>query len=228
MSKKTIVISLGGSLIVPKEINVSFLRKFRKLILNFIKNGNRVILVCGGGKICRKYNTAAEKIFNQVTDVDLDWLGISVTKLNAELLRVIFGNKAYEKVLSNPTKKVKTNKCILIGSGFVPGSSSDKDAVLLARTYKASTVINLTNVDYVYDKNPKKFRNAKPQKQLTWPQFLKIVGNKWDPGDNAPFGPPAAKLAQKLRIKVVVIKGSNLANLTKVLQNKSFVGTVIT
>ena len=102
MLKKTVVISLGGSLIAPKEINVAFLKEFRKLILDFVKRGNRVIIVCGGGKICRKYNAAAERVFKGVSDVDLDWLGITATRLNAELLRVVFGNKAHEEVLPNP------------------------------------------------------------------------------------------------------------------------------
>ena len=223
----TIVISLGGSLIVPQEINAAFLKKFKKLILNFIRKGNKVIIVCGGGRICRKYNAAAEKVFKGVLDVDLDWLGIAATKLNAELLRVIFSRLAYEKVLDNPTKKVKTNKKILIGSGYRPGSSSDKDAVLLARTYSASSVINLTNVDYVYDKNPKKFKNAKPLKNITWPEFRKIVGTKWDPGSNVPFGPPAARLAQKIGLEVIIINGAKLKNLSNMLSGKNYIGTII-
>jgi uridylate kinase len=225
--KETVVISLGGSLIVPQEINVAFLKKFRQLILNFIKKGNKVIIVCGGGKICRKYNSAAEKVFKGVLDVDLDWLGIAATKLNAELLRVIFSKMAYEKVLVNPSKKVKTNKKILIGSGYRPGSSSDKDAVLLAKAYGASVVINLTNVDYVYDKNPKKFKNAKPLKKITWPEFRKIVGTKWDPGSNVPFGPPAARLAQKIGLKVVIINGVKLKNLSSMLSGKKYIGSII-
>jgi uridylate kinase len=59
---KTIVLSLGGSLIVPDKIDYPFLKKFRELILSFVKRGNKVIIVCGGGKTCRKYNSAAEKI----------------------------------------------------------------------------------------------------------------------------------------------------------------------
>jgi len=225
--KETVVISLGGSLIVPEEINVVFLKKFKQLILNFVKKGNKVIIVCGGGKVCRKYNAAAEKVFKGVLDVDLDWLGIAATKLNAELVRVVFGKAAYEKVLDNPLKKVKTSKKVLIGSGYRPGSSSDKDAVLLAKAYRAAVVINLTNVDYVYDKNPKKFKNAAPLKKITWPEFRKIVGIKWDPGANVPFGPPAALLAQKIGLKVVIINGVKLANFKNVLAGKRFIGSTI-
>jgi len=225
--RNTIVISLGGSLINPGKVNVAFLKKFRQLILNYTKKGNRAVIVCGGGKLCRNYNSAAKAIYRQVTDIDLDWLGISTTKVNAELLRVVFGNKAYEKVLPDPRKKINTSKRILIGSGFVPRSSSDKDATYLAKTYKADSVINLTNVDYVYDKDPRKFKDAKLQKNLTWSQFRKIIGNKWSPGASAPFGLPAAKFAQQHGIKVIIVNGSKLANFKSVLSGKKFVGTEI-
>jgi len=225
--KETVVISLGGSLIVPEEVNIAFLKKFKRLILNFINKGNKVIIVCGGGKVCRRYNAAAKSVSRNISNTDLDWLGIAATKLNAELLRVIFSQQAYEKVLDNPSKKVKTNKRILIGSGYRPGSSSDKDAVLLANSYNASMVINLTNIDYVYNKNPKKFKNAKPLKNISWSQFRRIVGNRWDPGANVPFGPPAARLAQKIGLKVVIVNGARLSNLKKLLSEKRAKGTII-
>ena len=225
--KKTLIISIGGSIIVPDEIDARFLKKFRQLILSFVKKGNRVVIVTGGGKICRRYNEAAKKIFSNVDKTDLDWLGIAVTKLNAEFLRSLFGTWAYHKIINNPTRKVKTNKKILVGSGYLPGSSSDKDAVLLAKTFGAKTIVNLTNVDYVYDKNPKKFKSAKPLKNITWSEFRKIVGVKWDPGANWPFDPVAAKLAQKYKIKVIVCNGRKLGNFRKVLFGKKFVGTVV-
>lgn len=227
MPKKTVIISLGGSLIVPDEINVPFLKKFRQLMVQFVKNGNRAIIVCGGGKVCRRYNQAAGKINSRVSPMDLDWMGIATTRLNAELVRSIFGSLAYDRVLPDPRKKVSTSKRILIGAGFVPGSSSDKDAIMLARTFKAKVVINLTNIDHVYTKNPKKFKDAKPIINTDWPAFRKIVGYTWNPGANVPFDPVAARLAQQLRLKVVIVNGRKLANLQQVLQEKTFSGTTI-
>lgn len=224
---KPIIISLGGSIMVPDEIDINFLKKFRRIILDFVKNDHRVIIVAGGGKICRRYDAATKAIFPKVSNIDLDWIGIAFTKLNAELLKAVFSRQAYEKLIGNPTKKVETNKRILIGCGWLPGCSSDKDAVLLAKTYGAETVINLTNVNYVYDKNPKKFKSAKPLKNITWQVFRKIVGSKWDPGANWPFDPIAAKLAQRHDIKVTICNGRNLDNFRKVLAGQKFVGTVV-
>jgi len=143
---KTLVMSLGGSLIAPDGIDIHFLKNFKSVILDFIKKNNRVVLICGGGNTCRNYQKAAKIVNKKVKDRDLDWIGIATTKLNAELISGIFGDLAYESILLNPSKPVKTNKKIIVGAGYLPGSSSDKDAVLAAIAFKAKTVINLSNI----------------------------------------------------------------------------------
>lgn len=226
MQKEKIIISLGGSIIVPDEVNWMFLKKFRELIVRNQQKYSKIIIVAGGGKVCRKYNAAAEKITKIAPD-DLDWLGISATKLNAELVRVIFGKLAYEKVVNNPHQKINTEKKIIIGSGYVPGSSSDLDAVILAEQYGAKTVVNLSNISHVYDKDPRKHKDAKRIGALSWKEFKGVIGGKYKPGMNAPFDPVAAQRAEKAGIRVVVMKGTNLANIRKFIEKKPFSGTVI-
>ncbi|MFA5070553.1 MAG: UMP kinase [Patescibacteria group bacterium] len=223
---KTFIISLGGSIIIPDEINVKFLKKFRDLILSFVKMGHRFVIVCGGGRVNREYNKAAQA-FGKVKPIDLDWLGIAATKMNAELVRVMFADYAYDKIVYNPCEKVKTNKKIIIGSGWQPGCSSDKDMVLLAKQFGANEAINLFDKDYVYDKDPRKFKDAKPLKQVRWADYLKIIGTKWQPRMSSPFDPEASKLAKKIGLRVIIIKGTNLPNLKAYLQGKGFKGTII-
>ena len=76
-------------------------------------------------------------------------------------------------------------------------------------------------------KTQKKYPDAKIIKNISWQDFRKIVGNKWDPGLNMPFDPVASKAAQKQKMKVIIANGKNLKNLEKILSNKGFVGTVI-
>jgi uridylate kinase len=223
--KQTLVISLGGSTIVPNEIDVEFLKEFSKLIFDFAKNRGRVVIVAGGGFTNRKYNEAVQKIV-KASNLDLDWLGIAATKLNAELLRVIFGEKAHLKVVINPTEKIKTSKKIIIGAGWMPGCSSDNDAVLWAKNLGAKTVINLTNIDYIYDKDPRQYKDAKPFKILSWKEYKKIVGGKWVPRMHAPFDPVASRLAEKLGLKVIIMK-AGVKNLKNFLENKEFVGSIL-
>ncbi len=220
---KTIILSLGGSLIVPEHIDVNFLNQFRKLIIGLKA---RVGIICGGGKIARYYINEANKVKKQ-SNLNNDMIGIMATRLNAELVRAVFSGHSYEKVVYDPTKKIKTQKKVIIGAGYLPGTSTDKDAVLLAKTLGAKTVINLTNVDYVYDKNPKKFKNAKPITEINWNDFLKITGRKWKAGLNVPFDPLAAIEAKKSKIKVIIANGKNLKNLKDILDGKKFKGTII-
>jgi uridylate kinase len=45
MQEKTVIISLGGSLIVPEEIDWEFVKKFKALIEEQIANGFKLILI---------------------------------------------------------------------------------------------------------------------------------------------------------------------------------------
>ncbi|MBU4369911.1 UMP kinase [Patescibacteria group bacterium] len=226
--QKTIILSLGGSLIVPQgKIAVNFLKNFRKLVIKLLKQGYKIVIITGGGGVNRQYNKGAQKIA-KIKDLDLDWLGISITKVNAELVRTIFSQYAYKKVLSNPNYPInQVPNQLIIASGWKPGCSSDKDAVLWAKNLKAETIINMSDINYVYDKDPGKYADAKPLKQVSWKDFLKIVGTKWSPRTSAPFGPPASKLAYKLKLKVIVLNGKKLKNLENCLKGKNFQGTVI-
>lgn len=230
----TIVFSLGGSLIAPDGIDTKFLAGLRRVILCFVAKGhrgrgagNRAIIICGGGNTARTYAKAARTVNRALTAEQLDWLGIQATKLNAWLVRDVFGGSAEHELLFNPTVRIRTKKRIIIGSGWKPGCSSDKDAVLAAKTYGVKTVVNLSNIDYVYDRDPRKFKRAKPLPSLTWAAFQKIIGSIWRPGAHVPFDPVATRLAQKAGLKLVIMRGSNLENLKLFLADKKFLGTTV-
>jgi uridylate kinase len=219
------VLSLGGSLVCPKGIDVLYLKKFRNFILKWVKKRKKFVIFVGGGKIARNYQKVAKKF--KAKDKDLDWVGISATLLNAQLLRSIFGEFAFERVLNNPLEKVSTKKKIIIFGGWKPGWSTDFDSVLAAKNFGAKRVINLSNVDFVYNKDPKKFKDAKPLEKISFEQFLEIVGKQWKPGANLPFDPKAAKLAKREKMKIIVLNGRNFKNLEKVFLRKKFKGTII-
>lgn len=221
------ILSVGGSIIIPVTgFNIAFLKKFRALILAEVKKGQKFILVIGGGATCRSYQRAARQVM-VMTDRELDWLGIKTTIFNAEFVQVLFKGYVHEEVVTNPTNKIKTNKKIIIASGWKPGCSTDKDAVLLARTYGAKEVINLSNIDYVYDSDPRANPRAKKFVRLAWPEFQKIIGSKWNPGANLPFDPGAAREAKKFKLVVKFVRGTNLGQVARVLAGKHFAGTTV-
>lgn len=221
------VLSVGGSIIIPKTgFDIQFLKKFRSLILSHVKRGTKFILVIGGGAVCRQYQNAAGKV-TKPTETDLDWIGIHSTIYNAQFVRMLFKDYAFKEVIQDPTKRTKTNKPIIVASGWKPGCSTDKGAVLLAKTYGARDLVNLSNIDFVYDKDPNRYKNAKKIKEIDWKNFRKIVGNKWEAGKNAPFDPIASREAEKLGLKVSILKGTNLKEVDNVLTGRKFKGTVI-
>jgi len=210
-----IIISLGGSLIVPDKIDAAFLKEFKKLIVQFTKK-EKVALYCGGGRLARIYQETAKKL-SGAGNSELDWIGIYATKLNAALIKSLFKGIAEEKIIENPTEKITFRKKVLVCCGWKPGWSTDYDAVLLAKNLKVKTIINMSNIEYVYDSDPNKNKNAKPIKEISWKNFRKIVGNKWTAGLNMPFDPIAAKEAERLGIKVIVL-GKELGNLDNCLR----------
>jgi uridylate kinase len=225
-NKEPIVISLGGSLIIPAEIDTDFLQNFKNLIEKEISEKRKFIIITGGGKICRKYQEAAKKL-SSPSDEDLDWIGISSLKLNAELMRVIFGDMAEKKIVSDFSESFSFDKPILIGSAHKPGQSTDWDAVVAAEKIGSKKIINLSNTDYVYDSDPKVNPSAKKIEKISWDEYRKLIPNEWNPGLNSPFDPIASREAERLGIEVVIMNGKNIGNLDNYLNDKEFVGTVI-
>ncbi len=221
-----VVISVGGSLIVPDVVNTEFLQKLTRVLLSRAHEGMRFVIVTGGGQLSRSYQESARAM--GVTDNEaLDWIGIYATFVNAGLLKSLLGKDAITIIDKNPYLSDFKKAPILVAGGTKPGMSSDGAAVRMARLVNASKVVNLSNVRYVYDKDPNKFENATAFPSLTWDEFLTLVPPTWEPGMNAPFDPIAAREAKKEGIEVAVIHGRFLGDLELYLAGKPFTGTLL-
>jgi uridylate kinase len=232
MKNDIIIISLGGSLVITHQIDWEFLKKFRNMIISEIKNGKRFAIITGGGFVAREYIQSASKIAPLTKD-DKDWLGIHATRMNAHLIKTIFRAYAHPRINKNPRTKIDLKKHfargekIMVAAGWRPGWSTDYVATIIAERLGAKKLINLSNIKYVYDKDPKKYSDAKKIEKINWKDFRKIVGNVWDPGMNLPFDPVASKLAEENNLEVVITEGKNLENLKNILVDKNFEGTVV-
>ncbi len=225
-----IILSVGGSLVVPNgDIDTEFLSKFNTFIRDQIAAypNRQFFLVIGGGGTARHYRDAGKAVIGELDAEDLDWLGIHATRLNAHLVRTIFRDIAHPHIIEHYETIRKAEERVVVASGWKPGWSTDYDAVLLCEDYGAKTVVNLSNIEKVYDKDPKNNPDAKPIDHMTWEEFRALVGDEWSPGMNAPFDPIAAKKAQELGVKVIVLNGKNLENVDHALKGEEFVGTTI-
>jgi uridylate kinase len=226
---ETIVMSVGGSLIVPDQIDIEFLKNLKQFILDETAKGRHFIIIAGGGRTARNYQEAAKAVTG-LDNEDLDWLGIHSTRLNGHLLRTIFKDNANPRIVMNyidDLEEIEFTENILVGAGWKPGWSTDYDAVLMAEKYGAEVVINLSNVTQVCSEDPRENPDAIRYDNLSWSEFQKLVGDVWDPGMSAPFDPIASKKATGLGLTVAILNGGDLANLESYMNSEEFVGTII-
>jgi uridylate kinase len=227
MKKKIIVLSLGGSLIIPDKIDMAFLLKFKKIILKNIKN-YKFIIVCGGGSIARQYISVLNSL-NYSTKLQ-SFAGISATRMNARFMSYFFGINP-EKGIPHKMSEIKTylkkqNITFCGALDYNPKQTSDSTAAKIAEKFKTN-FINLTNVDGLYDKNPLKDKTAKFIPQISWEEFDKIVSKiKYKPGQNFVIDQSASKIIKENKI-VTYILGKDMANLDNLLNGKKFKGTII-
>ena len=226
---ETIVMSVGGSLIVPDGIDTTFLSDFRQFIdFETTSRGRRFIIIAGGGRTARNYQDAAAAV-SELNSNDLDWMGIHATRLNGHLLRTIFRDKAHPVMITNPDDilDVPARERVIIAAGYRPGSSTDLRAVQIAEKLGAHKMINLSNIDFVYTADPRTDKNATPIKNISWREFRALIPSEWDPGLSSPFDPIAAKAAERDNIEVAIINGNKLSEVVNYLDGKDFIGTKI-
>lgn len=223
-----IVLSLGGSLIVDSNgINVNYLKRFVALVKQEVKKGKRFLICCGGGATARAYGRVAATLNTSAVDLDLHWIGIRSCHLNEELIRVAFGDLATAFSPEGRRRvRVRSSAPIIVGRVGKPGASSDASTVKWAHALEARVVYNLTNVDGVYDCDPRKNKKARHFSHLTWKQYARVLGVKqWKPNAHAPFDPIASRLAARWGISAIIMNGGDLRNFGRALSGKSFRGT---
>ncbi|MGW8184916.1 MAG: UMP kinase [Candidatus Moraniibacteriota bacterium] len=232
MQEEIVVVSLGGSLIFPEKINAEFVLKFKEAIEEEIAKGYRFVIVSGGGKIARTYIQAAEEM-GCIDNEEKDWLGVHATRMNAHFIKTVFKQYAHPRINKNPRTKedlmehFAQGEKVMVVAGWRPGWSTDYVATILAERFKAKKLINLSNITYLCDKDPNKFPDAQKIEKISWTDFRKMVGDKWDPGMNAPFDPIASKLAQENNLEVAIIGGADLKNMKNYIEGKEFEGSII-
>jgi len=225
--KKVVVISLGGSLIVPDDIDYKFLEKFKKTIRKHYKN-HKFVLVCGGGAIARKYISALSK--EHKTHKEMSLAGIRATRMNARFMMQFFGKEANDtlpKSMVDVKNNLRKNKVVICGAlRYADKETSDGTAAKLAN-YLDTIFINLTNVPGLYSKNPKKYKSAKFIPKISWKDFESLaLKMKFKAGQHFVLDQSAATLIRKRKIPTYIL-GQNLNNLENLLKNKKFTGTEI-
>lgn len=219
---EVIVISVGGSLINPGKVDPYFLKEFKKVILKHAKK-NKILLCTGGGVLARDYMHALDKKESIVRSI----MGVACTRLNAKLLALYIGNcNDVIPTTIGEVKRMLRKQRIVIFGGITPGKTSDSSTAEIAAEVGAKTMINLTNVNGLYDKDPKKYKYAKFIPKISHKEFKKIMDKVHEkPGQHFVLDSLAAKICQQKKINVIILKGTR--NLEHYLGGKIFIGTII-
>ena len=221
---QSIVIDIGGSVILSDDLEPDYFDNLKKLMNETIKK-YRIFIVVGGGKTARSYIQFARKL--KFDERVLDQIGIDVTRINARILSNILGIS--NRIIPTSTEKAKKmNYPIIIMGGTTPGHSTDKVAAELAEKVNAEKFIIATNVDGIYDKDPNKFKDAKQLKEVYIKDLMDKYGTNWvNAGKNIVIDGPALKIINDANLKTYVLNGKKIKELEKAISNRKFNGTTI-
>ena len=220
----SIVISLGGSVILSEEATKSYFKNLM-ILLKELSKKFKIYLVIGGGKTARTYIKLGREL--NLDEETLDQIGIEITRLNAKLIaNIIDISNKYIPQTTDEAMNIK--KPVVIMGGTTPGHSTDMVGAELAEKLKATKYIIATNVDGVYDKDPNQFKDAIQLKDISIKQLIQKYGTNWDiAGQNLVIDGPALEIIDRAQIPTFVLNGKKLEELKAAITNQKFNGTII-
>ncbi|MEM3606389.1 MAG: UMP kinase [Candidatus Bathyarchaeia archaeon] len=221
-----IVVKLGG-FAFPLKINEEVIKAFALKFKEIYEEGYRLAIVAGGGEAARVYINAARNL--GAPESFCDQLGILVSRLNAKLILTSLNDLAVFKIpesLEEFQNLFSLGKIVVMG-GLQPGHSTNAVAALIAELIKADLLINVTDVDGVYTKDPKEDPEAKLLNEVTIKQLQEILSlNEMKAGKYKLLDLLALKIIERSKIPTWIINGKNPSNLIKVIKGEK-IGTKI-
>lgn len=220
-----VVISIGGSVLVPDE-NPEYIRELAKLLKDLTKEVEMIVVV-GGGKPSRYYATMGRALGG--TDYQLDDICITITRANAGLLAVALGNTAYNGIPTEVKDCVshKTNDNIVVMGGTEPGHTTDAVSAMIAKEWKADRIVNASNVDAVYSDDPRKNPDAERFGKITIEKLKSVVYTDHQAAKSCVFDPLGVKIAMESKIDLFMINGRNFKELKNAILGKDIEGTFV-
>ena len=210
------------------EENINNLIQLKNTVKQIINENHRLAIVSGGGATARRYIKIAREL--GVNEAHLDLLGIWASRLNAYLLTFILSDISYMKVPENVEEfieKWESGKVVITG-GFQPGQSTATVAALVSEAINADYLVLATNVDGVYDKDPRYYSDAKLLPKLDTLTLRKVLESSQSvkAGTYELLDPLAIKIIERSKIKVVVMNYKRLEKVLDIVKGKEL-GSII-
>jgi len=221
-----IVLRIGGS-VVASPINPDLISRYADLLRHLRLARHQVVVVVGGGKLAREFIGIAKSL--GLDEKAQDEIAISISRIFAQLFLKRVGEAACETVpltVEDAVDCLDKGKVAVMG-GLKPGMTTDKVAALIAEKVKADLLIKATDQEGVYDKDPRKYKNALKLDHLTFEDLSDVCAeDKHRAGIHQIIDPEAIKTLRQGKVRVVVVNGFKPENVLAAVEGKS-VGTLI-
>ena len=227
-ARAPVVVSIGGSILLRDEHDVDYLGKLAELLRSAGRSGP-VAVTTGGGRTARQYIRLGREL--GLTEVELDELGIEVTRLHARLLAGRIGPPCPARppvTVAEAVHELHRASPVILG-GTEPGHTTDGVAALLAVRLRAARLVNATDVDGVYDRDPRRYPEARRIARMRWPEFRTLVaaGTSAEAGQNFLFDRLGAEMLARAGIPLAIVSGRDLPNLRAAIEGRPFDGSRI-
>ncbi|MBN2111419.1 MAG: UMP kinase [Methanosarcinaceae archaeon] len=215
-----VILSVGGSILAKDLKPESFLAYADAL--REISKEHDVVVVTGGGVAARDYINVARSTGSN--EVQCDYIGIDITRLNAKLLISALGDAAYPRPPHDYTQAedaLSSGKIVVMG-GVIPGQTTDAVSAILAEYLKADLLVIATAVDGVYTADPGQYPDAVKYETMTARELVRtVMVTEMKAGSRSPVDPLAAKIIERCNLETIVMDGSNARNVLQVIMQES-------
>ena len=220
-----VVVSLGGSVLVPGEDDARYLADL-SAVLRRVSTQVRLFAVTGGGRVARYYIETGRAL--GISERRLDALGIGITRMNARLLAAALKGRANPEPARTYTEAARLARrhAVILMAGTRPGHTTDRVSASLARFVGASRIVHATSVDGVYTADPRKDPSARLLERASFEDLVRLSGSGHRAaGPSVVFDPVAARVLARDRIPLAVVRGRDLVALEAALLGRPFHGT---
>jgi uridylate kinase len=204
-----IVVSIGGSVLVP-DVDPDRVAAYADVLERLVEAGHELAVVVGGGPAAREYISTAREL--GANEIELDHLGIAVTRLNARLLIAALDDRA----APTPSEDYDSARAALrrgdvpVMGGTDPGHTTDAVGTALAEYTEADVLVYATSVPGVYDADPNQSPDATKYDEIQASELVSLIGSlEMEAGSNAPVDLLAAKLLDRAGLRAAVVDGTD-------------------
>lgn len=221
-----VVVSMGGSVLFRDEHDDTYLSELADL-LRELGRSRPLLVTTGGGRTAREYIRLGRRL--GLTEVELDELGIDITRVHARLLAARIGPPCPARpptTVAEAVHELRHASPVVLG-GTEPGHSTDGVAALLAARVRAVRLVNATDVDGIYEEDPHRHPGTPRIERIGFEKFRAMVesGTSTEAGQNFLFDRLGALTLARARIPLWIVDGRDLSNLRAAVEGSGFRGS---